>query len=66
MQGQPDIDESVRRILEDMCRVQSLCSEGCQTQIKQMKAIAKRGDVFVEAVFRGLWDALGRSSMVST
>lgn len=60
------MEEMARKVLEEMSRVQgmSAAAERCQPMIKQMKAIAKRGDANVEAVFRAIWEAFGHNSKV--
>lgn len=64
MQGR-DIEETVRKVLEEMCKVQGMCAERCQPMIKQIKAISKRGHSNVEAVFRTLSEAFGHGSKVA-
>lgn len=64
MQG-AGIEETASKVLEEMCRVQGMCAERCQPMIKQIKAISKRGDHNVEAVFRAIWEAFGHSSKVN-
>lgn len=58
------MEETARKVLEEMSRVQGMSVERCQPMIKQIKAIAKRGDANVEAVFRAIWEAFGHNSKV--